>query len=207
MKVFIPKPWRSNRHTYAYIHLPPARRTIGVMGIRYFLSFPDILMRVFYCPYKEENCFKFASAAIAFTDSKLDKIFYPKLLNISLDYSICMPEDNINYDSIENLIENVVSSFWNSEFTDDISDCIEIQSDTDEELADMTDEELGKYFPEFVVKMYSDWQAKTKTDSKWIPSIEFLEIGDSVYPEIMFPTEIRKQLLNQEKRFSYGEKT
>lgn len=149
-------------------HQPPIRRMISYDRVNYFLSFPDIIFRVGYFYFPEDILFSDDNHTMVwFTDKTLSQVCFPMFPNLGSRLSVCM-ENVGSYHSLENLVKNKISDFWQSNFNDDGSHIMELYRIRD------GSSNLHDFF--------GNWQAKTKEDPEYIPEnfipLEGLGISD-----------------------------
>lgn len=149
-------------------HQSPIKRTIFIDfwddkgAISFFLSFPDILFKIKY--YKNnknnKNINKYTSTqlALTFTNSKKNKIYYPKIPNVSV-FEVC--NKNFQAKTLEELIEKVIGNFWASEFNFDMGE-------------GSMDFYIKKDFYIKIKKLFKYWKYRTKKDINYIPT-KFVE--------------------------------
>ena len=144
----------------AVFHQPPVRRIISAKtyswntapGVaNFFLSFPSILFRVHY--YKQLSCpYRFRRLHVVFCNEKKDKHYMPSLFNVGKNLEVCLGNNRSGlFPNLEVLCKHVVSDFWASSFNNEIS-------------------HSNIYYKDSVLGDLKKWQAKTKSNTTWVPS-------------------------------------
>lgn len=146
-----------------FYHQPPQKRIItlcydydeyyddGGDLLRYFLSMPPIVFKLGYQILRDK--FQFASLCVAFTNLKLNEIYYPNLFNVGNSLNVCTGHEGYQLqDSLEELLDKIISDFWNFTFTDDIDDNVHMYNQRKSPL-----------------KSYKSWQTKTRKNPSWMP--------------------------------------
>lgn len=143
---------------------------------RYYLSFPAMLFSIHYvkinpdryssikyefsCSINHSNIqelvYRPTALNVAFTDADPEskKLYIPSLSNIYDNLEVCMnfrPKDHYGLQTLPELNQSVVETFWESQFNDDINSCQEY------------------YIGNKHLKSYKKWAEKTKKNPEWIP--------------------------------------
>ncbi|RTK95541.1 MAG: hypothetical protein EKK64_06880 [Neisseriaceae bacterium] len=100
--------------TVTIIEQDACRRSILFEDKRYFLSMPPIIFFI-----KHTKSFKINLAYGFFNIDK--KLYDLPFYNIFFDGKICMGKTKRKFDSLEDLVDGFLKSFWSSKFTDEAS--------------------------------------------------------------------------------------
>lgn len=113
---------------------------------RYFLSMPPIIFFI-----KHTKGFRITSVYGFFVINK--KLYQLPFYNIFDNGKICLGRFKKKFDSLENLINGFLQSFWTSVFTEEAGDSFKEYLDKKKFISD-----------------YEKWQDKTKKNKNWIPN-------------------------------------
>lgn len=155
---------------------PPVRRMIfldmsdisyalNFPKTNYFLSFPYIFYSMHY-KVQQKGKISLIRLLLSFSPtSELNKLFYPALFNIESNLQCCLGNDFFifqNIENIEKLCSIVINSFWQSEYSDDISGSIDQYS-----------------LKKTILSNYLKWENKTKENPLWVPDKKDLLEGNT----------------------------
>ena len=153
-------------------HQKPMRRIISVnyydeyddyeKKSMYFLSFPNIFFRINYIYNPKTKNFSNKDVHVIFVNNELNKIYYPKLLNVWTENSRVCLSKNVVVKNINKLIQGILFNFWNSDFNLDVDEATFSMYLKDFDYNEVCQNEIKGNL--------TDWQYRTKKDSNYIPS-------------------------------------
>lgn len=100
------------------IEEPPQYRTVFYNQDSYRIALPYVVFLVAY--YRVGNQFQFVTAGLGFRKQPIssidDKLYFPKLPHTNGNQHVCQPMNKTTFNTVKELAEAVVNTFWNSIF-------------------------------------------------------------------------------------------